>query len=325
MSSFQSFSRGLLGTAAFVAAIAVSSVASYGQSEGPRHTRVLVRAEGKDSVPTSLRASDLRVEVAGQQREVTRVAPLISQAGLSGNRGQQVEVALLLDDGLRSNFAVNLKDVDRFVQSSVSATTAVGVGYMRNGAAYFPSGFSHDPEVVKKAVRLPISSGGVSGSPYFCLQELVKHWPTQTNSARVVLMITNGIDLYNGSVSPLNQDSPYVDEAIRDAQRAAIPVYSIYFGGRDINSGPGSFSGQSYLGKVADDTGGLMFNQGTITPPSLAPYFSRFQQALANTYTVEFLEGSRRLDRLKVSTSLSGVKVHAQHDIQAAPGAARSE
>lgn len=68
-----------------------------------------------------------------------------------------------------------------------------------------------------------------------------------------------------------------------------------------------------------------MFNQGTITPPSIAPYFKNFQQALANTYAVEFLDGSRHLDRLKVSTSLSGVKVHTQREVQAGQGVTRDE
>ncbi len=319
MISFGTFRRSLCGIGLVLITSFVASATA--QVEGPQPTRVLVRAEGKGDAGTSLRQSDFKVEIDGKDRQVTRVTPLIVQPGLSGSGGaQQVEVAVLLDDGLRSNFDVNLKDLDRFVANTVSATTAVGLGYMRNGGAYFPQSFTHDPEVVKKAVRVPISSPGISGSPYFCLQELVKHWPTHTNAAHVVLMITNGIDLYNGSTSPLNQDSPYVDEAIRDAQRANVPVYSIYFGGRAINSGTGSFSGQSYLSKVADETGGISFYQGTLTPPSLGPYFAQFQKALNDSYRVEFLDGSRHLDRLKVSSTQSGVKLRAQKQVQASAG-----
>ena len=129
-------------------------------------------------------------------------------------------------------------------------------------------------------------------------------------------MITNGVDRYNGSVSPLNQNSPYVDQAITDAQRANVPVYSIYFGPRGVNSQFGSFSGQGYLGKVADETGGILFNQGSLNPPSLTPYFRQFQQALSNTYALTFMDGRPRLESLKVKSNVSGVKIRSQNQVQ---------
>ncbi len=291
---------------------------SAAQNEGPQPTRILVRAEAKGDAATSLKASDVTFEVDGKPVQLKGLVPVIGAAGLSGKaRGQEVEVAVLIDDGLRSNFGVQLRDLENFVTTTVGPTTSVGVGYMRNGAAYFSSGFSKDPEVELKAVRLPISASGIDGSPYFCLQELVKHWPTNTGAARVVLMITNGIDRYNGSVSPLNQNSPYVDQAITDAQRANVPVYSIYFGPRSVNSQLGSFSGQGYLGKVAQETGGILFNQGSINPVSLTPYFRQFQQALGNTYLATFLDARPRLESLRVRSNVSGVKVRAQSQVQA--------
>ena len=300
-----------------------ATAVSLAQVEGPQPTRVLVRADAKHDAQTLVRASDVTMEVDGKQVQVTGFTPVTAPAGLSGRgRGQEVEVAVLIDDSLRSNFGVQLKDLENFVSSTVGPTTSVGVGYMRNGAAYFSNGFSKDPEVELKAVRLPLTASGIDGSPYFCLQSLVKHWPTNTGAARVVLMITNGTDRYNGSVSPLNQDSPYVDEAIKDAQRANVPVYSIYFGPRGVNSNLGSFSGQGYLGKVADETGGLLFNQGTLNPPSLTPYFRDFQQALNNTYVATFLDARPKLETLKVKTSVSGVKLKAQNQVQAGGGQA---
>ena len=302
----------------FAATLAlVASTVSFGQVEGPQPTRVLVRAEAKGDAATSLKASDVSVEVGGKPVQLTGLTPIVGTAGLSGKaRGQEVEVAVLIDDGLRSNFGVQLRDVEQFVTSTVGPTTSVGLGYMRNGAAYFPSGFSKDPEVELKAVRLPISASGIDGSPYFCLQELVKHWPTNNGAAHIVLMITNGIDRYNGSVSPLNQDSPYVDQAITDSQRANVPVYSIYFGPRGVNGQLSSFSGQGYLGKVAQQTGGILFNQGTLNPPSLTPYFKQFQQALSNTYAATFMDGRPKLESLKVKSKVSGVKIRSQSQVQ---------
>ncbi|MGI4756302.1 MAG: hypothetical protein ACRYGF_05560 [Janthinobacterium lividum] len=302
------FSAAVLSAAIFAAA----STPASAQDEGPTTLRVVVRAEAKhDAVPPVLKASDLQVEFDGKKTNITHLDPL------SRPNGTPVEVALLIDDGLRGNFGTQLRDVEQFVQATAGPQVSLGVGYMRNGRAEFPAGFSTDPEREVGAIRLPISSAGISGSPYFCLQDLVKHWPTNTNAAHVVLMITNGIDYYNGSVSPLNQDSPYVATAVTDAQRAGVPVYSIYYGRRELSANLPSFSGQSYLSQVAEGTGGKLFNGGQINPPSLTPYFKEFNTALRESYLVSFVTGSHKLERLKISTSVDGVKVHAQ---QAAGG-----
>lgn len=282
------------------------------QDEGPATVRVIVRAESKAQTTAPLQASDLKLEFDGKQVDITRVQPLMRQGG-----GRPVEVALLIDDGLRANFGTQLQDIEQFVDKTASPQVSVGVGYMRNGHAEFPVGFSTDPEQEKKAIRLPISIAGINGSPYFVLDDLLKRWPTNTGAPRVILMITSGIDAYNGSVSPLNQDSPYVQTATENAQKAGVPVYSIYYGRREVNSGFGSFSGQSYLSQVAEGTGGESFNQGTINPVSLAPYFTQFNRALQESYLVNFQTTSRKLERLKVSSTEKGIKVHAAQAVSA--------
>jgi hypothetical protein len=158
---------------------------------------------------------------------------------------------------------------------------------------------------------MPISAAGIDGSPYFCLQDLLKKWPVHPGVARVVLMISSGIDPYNGSVRPDNQSSPYVQSAILDAQRAGVPVYSIYYGRREVNSTMGSLSGQSYLGQLGEETGGDTLNGGSMNPVSLAPYFAKFNKDLRESYLVTFQTGVTKLERLKVSSNVKGVKVHA--------------
>src|SRR5260370_9587248 len=137
---------------------------------------------------------------------------------------------------------------------------------------------------------------GASASPYFCLSDFVKNWPSNaetqsgpqsqqpTHKARIVLMITNGVDPYNGSTSITNQDSPYVAAAVTDAQRAGVPVYSIYYGDVGFRGGRGSFSGQTYLLQVAQGTGGAAYYQDTGSPTSLLPFLKQLQHALPETH-----------------------------------------
>jgi hypothetical protein len=134
------------------------------------------------------------------------------------------------------------------------------------------------------------------------------------------MMLTNGVDPYNGSVSPMNQNSVYVDNAIRDAQRAGVPVYSIYYGNAGIRGGAASFSGQSYLARVADETGGRAYFQGMGNPVSLSPFFDQFRNAIAESFVATFPATARNneLVDLKFSTTLPSTKLQAPR--QARPG-----
>ena len=70
--------------------------------------------------------------------------------------------------------------------------------------------------------------------------------------------------------------------------------------------------------QVAEETGGELFNGGQINPPSLTPYFKQFSTALRESYLVSFVTGTRKLERLKVTTQVSGVKLHTQKSASAA-------
>src|ERR1700734_3475486 len=66
-----------------------------------------------------------------------------------------------------------------------------------------------------------------SSSPYFCLSDLAKNWPSADRSARrEIIMITDGVDYYHLQYDP---EDPYVQAAIDDSVRANLVVYSIYW------------------------------------------------------------------------------------------------
>jgi len=170
---------------------------------------------------------------------------------------------------------------------------------------------------------MPFGSPGISASPYFCLSEFVKSWPTEgfsggasVRKARFVMMITNGVDPYNGSTSIMNQDSPYVQTAMRDAQRAGVSVYSIYFGDAGMRGGRASFSGQSYLTQVSDGTGGRAYYQGMGNPVSMQPFLEQFNHDISETYVATFATEGKDLVDLKVKANVPHVKVRAAQQVR---------
>lgn len=273
-------------------------------SEGPLPTTALINVQVRGNAPLDPHALELQVN--GHATPITAVRSVSDGT---------TEVAILIDDGLRTSFGLQLNDMKQFI-TSLPPNVKVLIGYMQNGMVRSSGRFSNDHQEILSDLRIPTSIPGQSASPYFCLSDFVKRWPSNEPGARMVLMLTNGVDPYNGRPSVMNQDSPYVQDAQEDAQRAGVAVYSIYFPDAGFRGGMGSFSGQSYLQQVADATGGQSFNQTTITPPSIAPYLKEFGRAIQESYKLSFMAPPPRgkhnsMDELRVKSSQPGVKVHA--------------
>lgn len=297
--------------------VAALLVGVAGAQEGATlKTQVLVREEAKAEV--TLTPDVVSLEVDGKKTPVmalTAVAP--------GN----AQVALLIDDGLSRSSGTQLEDLRAFAKG-LPANVEVLVGYMTHGSVEVEQGFTTDHAAAAEKIRLPSGLAGTSGSPYFCLSDFAKKWPggdedgPGLRKARFVLMITNGVDLYNGSVSITNQDSPYVATAVEDAERAGIQVSSIYYSDAGLRGGAAALSGQGYLKQVSDATGGEAYYQGSFNPVAFKPFLGKFTRQIAETYVATFNVGSsggrEHLLRLKMSSSVPKLKL--RHPSEVRPG-----
>jgi hypothetical protein len=293
-----------------IAALAVPGIAAA--QEGVLVTQTLVRAESKaDVMPT---AESIKLEVNSKQTPLLALTPI---------KPSGVQVALLIDDGLSRGAGLQLNEMRDFA-GMLPPDVELMVGYMQNGTVRVASPFSTDRAAAVQSIRMPMGLPGESASPYFCLSEFVKNWPQSESGspkARIVMMITNGVDPYNGSTRMSNQDSPYVASAVIDAQRAGVAVYSIYYRDSGFRGGGASFSGQSYLQQVADGTGGNTYYQGEGNPVSIGPFFKEFVHDIAETYVATFnttaeAGGREHLVRIKVSTNTPKVKVKAPAEVR---------
>jgi hypothetical protein len=284
--------------------------------EGPQPTQMLVSVDPKSTPPAD--ASALTVEVNGRKE------PLSSWEPLSPNHAQ---VALLIDDGLRESVGRELDNLKSFV-GNLPSGIEVMIGFMQFGHVAAEQDFTANHAQAAASIHLPQGVPGASASPYLCLSDFVKHWPgaksepiglaAQQYKARIVLMLTNGVDPYNGSTSVLNQDSPYVKAAVTDAQRAGVAVYSIYFGDAGIRGASADNSGQSYLAQLTEATGGVNYWEGVGNPVSLAPFLKQFQQSLAETYVAGFAAPAGhdpQRDLVHVKISAPHAKLHAPSQV----------
>ena len=280
-------------------------------------TQALVRPDSKAAIiPT---ATALNLKLDNRETPVTAFTQVVPA---------NTQVVLLIDDGLSRSAGIQLNDLRAFATSLPPATELM-VGYMDNGRVETVVPFTTDHTEAASKIRVPTGIPGISASPYFCLSDFVKHWPgdeeggSPLHKARFVMMITNGVDPYNGSTSLLNQDSPYVQAAIVDAQRAGVAVSSIYYRDSGFRGGSASLSGQSYLEQVSQATGGEAYYQGTINPVSLTPFFKQFAAAISDTYIATFnaparTKGREHMVQLKVDSTVPRLKW--RHPDEVRPG-----
>jgi hypothetical protein len=269
--------RHLTSALLLVSAFALG-LAAHAQVEGPVPTQALVAVDTNSTAPIT--AESLKVTVNDHPQPLTAWTRL---------QPANAQVALLIDGGLRQSFGREIDNLGNFVRT-LSPGVEVLVGYMQYGHVATAQNFTADHELAASTLRLPEGMAEMSASPYICISDFVKNWPgpAAAHKARFILTITNGVDPYNGSTSIMNQGSPYVDDAIKQAQRAGVAVYAIYFADAGIVGGMADNSGQNYLSQMTHATGGISYWEGVGNPVSTRPFLQQFQHSIAESYIATF-------------------------------------
>jgi hypothetical protein len=283
------------------------------QGAGDAVVTVLPKHEG-DAVAPSVANQDLSVKVNGKNAKVVRWEPFKSP-------NDRIELVVLIDDSARSSLGTQLEEIASFVKT-LPQNVKAAIGYMQNGRATFAAPLSADRQQALSALHLPAGSPGYSTSPYFCLSDLAKNWPSNDGGARrEVVMITDGVDTYQPHFDP--QD-PYVEAAMSDAVKAHLVVYSIYWAdrGRADSTAYQNNAGQNLMIEVTEATGGRNFWQGMGNPVSFEPYFDELTRRLRNQYELGFvtpLKGKPEVETMKLKLSAPGDDVSAPNQVIVAP------
>jgi len=288
------------------------------QGQGQVIVTVLPKHEG-DAVG-DVSAQGAKLKVNGKESSVTKLVSLKSER-------DSLELVVLIDGASRTSLGQQMNDIARFIKSLPPNTRAT-IGYMQNGHAALAGPLSADHAEVLKGLHIPAGSAGSNGSPYFCLSDLAKRWPSEdANARREVLMVTDGVDEYNLRFDPSDQ---YVQAAIADSVRARLVVYSIYWRGqgRIDNTRYENNAGQSLLLTVTDATGGKSFWEGTGNPVSFEPYLDELTRRLRNQYELSFvspLKGKSEVETMKLKFSVPGSEVNAPQQVFVGRAAAVQE
>ena len=285
------------------------------KQHGQGHAVVTILPSHSSEQVANVSAQDVKVKVNGKAFSVTGFTPL---------RGpdSRIELVVLIDGSARASLGQQFNEITDFLKE-MPANAKVAFAYMENGHAAMAGPLSSDAAQVVKGLHMSAGFPGSNASPYFCLSDLARRWPSDDPKARrEVVMITDGVDNYQRRFDP---DDPYVQTAINDSVRAGLVVFSMYWQGRgQANSTEVETSaGQNLLLIVSQATGGKSYWAGTGNPVSFEPYFADLRRRLNHQYELSFdiPPGSKpEVKDLKVELRVPAAKVDAPQKVLVGPG-----
>jgi VWFA-related protein len=278
---------------------------------------VTVTATGKDqSAPPAVPANSVVVKQDGKNAKV------ISWEPVSGGKAG-LDVAVLIDDSVSQKASLQLKDIGDFLRT-LSPDARVAVVYANYGAAKFEQEFTTDHEKAAKAIRIPNAFPGSANGVYDSFGDLIKKWPV-SQSRKVVIFVSDGIDITNGVDDSLPGQSMVLQRAIDAAERAGVVVYSIFASGsgRAVQNSFLVNNGQGSLARLASETGGDAFFSGFQTPVSFKPFLEDIGKLMGQQYLLTFVPvpaEKGRYARLQVTAEAGDVELIAPDHVYVAGG-----
>lgn len=295
-----------LAVAALIAALLAIIPYAPAQAQGGKQATTFVTVLGPNyTPPPAVSKDDISVYESKQKKEITSWVPA------QGDKAA-LQLAILIDDGTRTELGLQLKDIASFITNQPKSE-AVGVFYASNGTFQSASQFSNDHEAVAKALRLPLGNFAAYSSVYLSTMDLIKRWPSAPGSRREILLISDGIDRFRG-----DPFSPDIQSTYEAAQKSGVMIHTLYA------SGVGRYSrnifrvnyGQSNLAEITDKTGGESFFQGLETPIAFAPFLQQLDMILKNQYwlswgTAPTTKAKGELRPFRIKTELKNVEISA--------------
>lgn len=298
------------GLAAALLLTAAPLFAQSSENQGQGQAVITVVPKGKDAAAPALSQQNLSLTVDGKSASITRLTP-------ANGRNGPLELVVMLDSGARTSLSTQIPEIAGFIKG-LPPDAHVALAWMENGVAHLTGPLTTDHQAALNGLHIPGGFPGEDASPYFCLSDLAKHWPSNDPTARrEVVMIGDGVDYYYRRYDP---DDPYVQAAVTDSVRAGLVVYSIYWKnkGRFDETMYANDAGQNLLLVVTGATGGYSYWEGTGDPVSFQPYFEDLNKRLGNQYEVGFvapLKNKPEVLNLKVKVNGVPAKVDSPQKV----------
>ncbi|HKR61363.1 MAG TPA: hypothetical protein VJS64_16730 [Pyrinomonadaceae bacterium] len=260
-------------------------------------TRTIVTADDTRGARPVTIPVGVRVKGVKPEAELQMVDLLVSEDGdpqtllsvRTSYNNSPLTLAVLIQDDLVQSVANEVKPIGDFIRQ-LPKDSRVLIGYLRTGSLQVRQKFTQDLEKAAKALRSPLSvaSAGPS-SPYIEVIDAIKRFDAQPSGRRAILLVSDGLDISRGVDSSSASSSLDLQRAINDAQRRGIAIYAFYSPSVATQNPVLNSNAQSSLQRLADETGGRAFFQGTGAPVSFDPFLKNLGASLETQIALTYL------------------------------------
>jgi hypothetical protein len=223
-----------------------------------------------------------------------------------------INLAVVIQDNLDWRVNNEIKGLKDFIQN-LPEGSRVMTAYLTNGGAIVTQELTTDRQQAANSLRI---IRGVSFpslfSPYDGVQTVLKHFEDKSVGRKMVLVLSDGLDMSGG----YNYASPYfsisLDKAVKDAQRRGISVSTIYASSEDrrpdgriaVNYGQGS------LIRLADETGGESYIGLDFV--NISPFLEEFKETFPRQWLITYRSSTAgtKFRRIEVATDFD---LHLHH------------
>src|SRR6266511_224579 len=197
-----------------------------------------------------------------------------------------LNIAILIQDDLISRVGNELGVTRDFIRS-LPQGSRVMIGYVTSGTLQVRQPFTGDLDKAARSLRIPISNSSASPyNPYVEVIEALRNFDHGGKGKNVVLLISDGLDTSRGFDITSAGHTLDLERAIGEASKRNIAIYTFYAPsvGLTSRSRLAASYGQSSLNRLAQETGGKAFFQGTSGFVTFDSYFDKLRQALNDQY-----------------------------------------
>jgi len=193
----------------------------------------------------------------------------------------RINLAILIQDDLTSQVSNEVRVTADFIRS-LPKGSRVMVGYITTGTLQVRQPFTTNLEAAARSLRMVRSSTFASPyNPYVEVVDALKSFDKESGQ-NAVLLISDGLDTSRGFDSSSAGGTMDLDRAIKHANSRNVAVYTFYapsVGLTGRNRLAASY-GQSSLNRLADETGGRAFFQGSTGFVTFDSYFRNLTRTL---------------------------------------------
>lgn len=196
-----------------------------------------------------------------------------------------LRVGLLIDasTSIRLRFKFEQQAATEFLLEVLRPQTdrAFVMGF--NAKAYMMQDYTNNPDALEAAIDKIQPAGGTAlyDAIYSaCRDKLISAAPAQATVRKALVVVSDGDD---------NQSRSYLDEAIKECQRAQAEVFTI-----STNTGPSRDRGDDTLTKISLDTGGTAFFPKRLE--DISNEFHAIQDELRSQYALAYKPSDFKTD-----------------------------